>query len=50
MIPRYTPADFEKLWSPRRKYLAWLEVELAACEAMERAGVEIGRASCRERV
>lgn len=39
MIPRYTPADFEALWSPRRKYLAWLEVELAACEAMERAGI-----------
>ena len=39
MIPRYTPADFDALWSPRRKYLAWLEVELAACEAMERAGL-----------
>ncbi|UJR81863.1 adenylosuccinate lyase [Sandaracinus amylolyticus] len=39
MIPRYTPADFEELWSPRRKYLAWLDVELAACEAMERAGI-----------
>jgi len=39
MIPRYTPDDFEALWSPRRKYLAWLEVELAACEAMERAGL-----------
>ncbi|AKF05521.1 adenylosuccinate lyase [Sandaracinus amylolyticus] len=39
MIPRYTPADFEQLWSPRRKYLAWLDVELAACEAMERAGI-----------
>ncbi|MDQ3031875.1 MAG: adenylosuccinate lyase [Myxococcota bacterium] len=39
MIPRYTPADFDALWSARRKYLAWLEVELAACEAMERAGL-----------
>jgi adenylosuccinate lyase len=39
MIPRYTPDDLAALWSPRRRYLAWLEVELAACEAMERAGL-----------
>ncbi len=39
MIPRYTPADFAELWSPRARYAAWLEVELAACEAMERAAV-----------
>ncbi len=46
MIPRYTPSDFETLWSARRKYLAWFEVELAACEAMERAGlVPLGTAA-----
>jgi adenylosuccinate lyase len=39
MIPRYTPEDFAELWSDARKYQTWLEVELAACEAMERAGV-----------
>ena len=39
MIVRYTPPDFAKLWSPARRYGAWLEVELAACEAMERAGL-----------
>ncbi len=39
MIPRYTPADFEALWSPRRKYEAWFDVEVAACRAMESAGV-----------
>ena len=39
MIPRYTPADFDALWSQRQKYLAWFEVELAACEAMEDAGL-----------
>ncbi len=38
MIPRYTPEDFAELWSDRRRYLTWLEVELAACEAMEDAG------------
>ena len=35
MIPRYTPADFAKLWSADRRYEIWLEVELSACEAME---------------
>lgn len=39
MIPRYTPDDFATLWSPRRKYEAWFDVELAACEAMESAGL-----------
>jgi len=38
MIPRYTPNDFAELWSTRRRYETWLDVELAACEAMERAG------------
>ena len=35
MIPRYTPAEFLKLWSPERRYEVWLDVELAACDAME---------------
>jgi adenylosuccinate lyase len=39
MIPRYTPKDFAELWSPRHRYEVWLEVELSACEAMERAGL-----------
>jgi adenylosuccinate lyase len=38
MIPRYTPQDFAELWSTRRRYETWLDVELAACEAMEHAG------------
>lgn len=38
MIPRYTPSDFAALWSTEKRYQTWLEVELAACEAMERAG------------
>jgi adenylosuccinate lyase len=37
VIPRYTPADFAALWSPARRFAIWLEVELAACEAMEEA-------------
>ena len=39
MIPRYTPKDFAVLWSPERRFEAWLEVELAACDAMEDAGL-----------
>ena len=37
MIPRYTPKDLSALWSSDRRYAVWLEVELAACEAMEDA-------------
>jgi adenylosuccinate lyase len=39
VIPRYTPADFAELWSPAHRYAVWLEVELAACEAMEDAAL-----------
>ncbi len=39
MIPRYTPADFAALWSDATRYATWLEVELAACEAMEDEGL-----------
>jgi len=35
MIPRYTPPEFAELWSSASRYRTWLEVELAACEAME---------------
>jgi adenylosuccinate lyase len=37
MIPRYTPPEFARLWSPERRFATWLEVELAACDAMEEA-------------
>jgi len=51
MIPRYTPAPFEELWSAATRFRTWLEVELAACEAMERAGwsPRHGRAHSRRR-
>ena len=39
MIPRYTPADYEALWSSKRKFEAWFDVEVAACRAMEQAGM-----------
>jgi len=39
MIARYTPPDMAALWGSARRYEIWLDVELAGCEAMERAGV-----------
>ncbi|MBW2162527.1 MAG: adenylosuccinate lyase, partial [Deltaproteobacteria bacterium] len=39
MIPRYSPAEFQDLWSQERKYEAWFDVEIAACRAMEGAGL-----------
>ncbi len=39
MIPRYTPREFAELWSDQRRYQTWFDVELAACEAMESAGM-----------
>ena len=45
MIPRYSPAEFQDLWSPKRKYEAWFDVEVAACRAMENGGlVPVGTA------
>ena len=39
MIPRYTPDDFKEHWSDDKRFAVWLEVELAACEAMEHEGL-----------
>ena len=38
MIERYTRPEMGALWTDERKYRTWLAVELAACEAMSRAG------------
>ena len=35
MIERYTLPRMGALWTQQRKYKAWLEVELAVCEALE---------------
>ncbi len=39
MIPRYTHPEMGAIWSDRRRYETWLEVELAAADAMAEAGV-----------
>ena len=39
MIPRYTQKEMGAIWSEERRYAAWLEVELAATDALAAAGV-----------
>jgi adenylosuccinate lyase len=39
MIPRYTNPEMGRIWTEQRRYEAWLEVELAAADAMAAAGI-----------
>ncbi|HYA87557.1 MAG TPA: adenylosuccinate lyase [Nitrospirota bacterium] len=39
MIPRYSRPEMAGLWEPESRYRAWLEVELAACEANAKLGL-----------
>ena len=39
MIPRYTRPEMGAIWSDARRYETWLEVELAATDALAEAGV-----------
>ena len=39
MIARYTHPEMGAIWSDRRRYDTWLEVELAAADAMAAAGI-----------
>jgi adenylosuccinate lyase len=39
MIQRYTHPEMGGIWSDRRRYETWLEVELAAADAMAEAGL-----------
>ena len=39
MIPRYTRPQMGRIWSDANKYAKWLEVELAATEALAEAGM-----------
>ena len=36
MIPRYSTAIMETIWETETKYKIWLEIEILACEAMEK--------------
>jgi adenylosuccinate lyase len=39
MIRRYTSPEMGRIWSDQRRYETWLQVELAAADAMARAGI-----------
>ncbi|MBI4263243.1 MAG: adenylosuccinate lyase [Acidobacteria bacterium] len=39
MIQRYTHPEMGRIWSDQRKYETWLQVEVAAVDAMARAGI-----------
>ena len=38
MIPRYARAEMSRIWDDERKFQCWLEVEIAACDALSAAG------------
>ena len=38
MIPRYSRTPMTEIWSSKSKYQIWLDIELCACEAMEKLG------------
>ena len=38
MIERYTRSEMGQLWTDEHKFRTWLDVELAACEALAKAG------------
>ncbi|MDD4092351.1 MAG: adenylosuccinate lyase [Smithellaceae bacterium] len=39
MIPRYSREKMTAIWSQENKYAKWLDVEVAACEAMVKLGL-----------
>src|SRR4029453_7656635 len=39
MIRRYSHPEMDRIWSDQRKYETWLQVEIAAVEAMARQGI-----------
>ena len=39
MIARYTNPEMGRIWTEERRYQAWLEVELAAADAMAQSGL-----------
>jgi adenylosuccinate lyase len=38
LIERYAPASMREVWSDRRRYEHWLQIEILACEAWAAAG------------
>ena len=38
MIPRYSTAEMNQLWSEQHRFETWLQVEIAVCRALHRRG------------
>jgi adenylosuccinate lyase len=38
MIPRYTRKEMGEIWEPENRFRKWLEIELFACEALNKLG------------
>jgi adenylosuccinate lyase len=51
LIPRYSRAKMEAIWSPENRYRKWLDIEILACEAMAARGEipEVSMKNIRER-
>ena len=39
MIERYSRKEIKSIWEDKNKYSIWLEIELAAAEAMEKLNI-----------
>ncbi len=39
MIARYTRPEMGRIWEDENRYQKWLDVEIAACEAMAEQGM-----------
>ena len=39
MIKRYSRIEMVKIWEEKNKYQIWLNIEIAAAQAMEKIGV-----------
>ena len=47
MIPRYSHPEMARIWDDENKYRTWLDVELAATDALADAGI-VPREAARE--
>jgi len=47
MIPRYTRPEMARIWTEKRKFETWLEIELAVCDVLAELG-EIPREAAEE--
>tara|TARA_B110000285_G_C14715271_1_gene419619 strand:+ start:468 stop:626 length:159 start_codon:yes stop_codon:yes gene_type:complete len=49
MIERYSRKEIKDIWEEKNKYTIWLDIELAAAEAMEKFNIIPKRKRAKER-